>query len=238
MTLIGILGGMGPAATVDFIDKLVKLTPAQCDQEHLPLLVASLPHTPDRSHAILAEGADPLPALLAGVDLLNRNEVGLIVIPCNTSHHWFGPLAALSKAPVLHIAKATVASLAAPVGSRVAVLATRGTLASGFYQRELTECGYEAVVPPADREQTWVDEAIRAVKSADVPSAEIRMEKVLSSLQRNQAISAAILACTELPIAVRQGSSGRVFLLDSSRCLAEATVKYGLQMGWNRSAKA
>ena len=64
MPAIGILGGMGPAATVDFVGKLVSLTPAQCDQDHIPLLLASIPHVPDRSAAILGQGHDPLPALL------------------------------------------------------------------------------------------------------------------------------------------------------------------------------
>src|SRR5580698_10888096 len=88
MALIGILGGMGPLATVDFMDRVVRLTSmagAACDQQHLPMLVADLPHIPDRSKAILEAGEDPLPALLEGIDMLNRNGVELIAIPCNRS---------------------------------------------------------------------------------------------------------------------------------------------------------
>ncbi|KKB61421.1 aspartate racemase, partial [Robbsia andropogonis] len=71
--LIGVLGGMGPLATVDFMQRVIDLTPATCDQDHLALLVANLPGTPDRSAAIIDGGPSPLPALLEGIDLLNRN---------------------------------------------------------------------------------------------------------------------------------------------------------------------
>ena len=71
MSRIGVFGGMGPSATVDFLDKLVKLTPAARDQDHLPVIVASLPHIHDRSSAILGHGRDPLPQLLAGIEMLS-----------------------------------------------------------------------------------------------------------------------------------------------------------------------
>ena len=80
MSRIGILGGMGPSATVDFMDKIIQLTPATRDQEHLPVIVASLPQVPDRSSAILGHGDDPLPALLRGIDVLNQAAPGVIAL--------------------------------------------------------------------------------------------------------------------------------------------------------------
>src|SRR6201991_969994 len=131
MALIGILGGMGPLATVDFMDRIIRLTDAACDQQHLPMLVANLPHTPDRSAAIVDGGADPLPALLDGIALLNRNGVGVIAVPCNSAHHWYAQMRAHSAAPLLHIGESSAAAVA-PHARRVAVLATRGALAAGF----------------------------------------------------------------------------------------------------------
>ena len=147
MSLIGVLGGMGPSATVDFMAKIIQLTPATRDQEHLPVIIANLPHVPDRSSAILGRGEDPLPALLRGIDMLNQAKVGVLAIPCNSSHHWYTEMAERSDAPIIHIAQACVAAIPASHQGRIAVLATRGALASGFYQEALRARGLEFVVP-------------------------------------------------------------------------------------------
>ncbi len=149
MPLIGILGGMGPLATVDFMAKVVQLTDAACDQQHLPMLIANLPHVADRSRAILGDGEDCLDGLLDGIDLLNRNGVGLITVPCNSAHHWYAQMRARSAAPMLHIADASLAAVPA-TARRVAVLGTGGTLVSGFYQAALAARGIEPVVPDAN----------------------------------------------------------------------------------------
>jgi aspartate racemase len=147
MSTIGVFGGMGPSATVDFMDKLVQLTPAKRDQDHLPVIVASFPQIHDRSRAILGVGPDPLPFLLKGIEFLNSVKVGVIAIPCNSSHHWYEQMSAASKVPILHIAASCVAALGEEAGQRVAILATRGALASGFYQRALQERGIGYLVP-------------------------------------------------------------------------------------------
>ena len=127
MALIGILGGMGPLATVDFMAKVMQLTGATCDQQHLPMLVANLPHVADRSRAILGDGEDCLDGLLEGIDLLNRNGVGLVAIPCNSAHHWYAQMQARSDAPVLHIADACVAAVPDSV-RRVVFTSTVGAI--------------------------------------------------------------------------------------------------------------
>ena len=91
--LIGILGGMGPAATVDFMAKLVMLTPAQHDQEHVPLLVHGVPQIPDRSAAIEAGSDAPFLPMAAGIMQLERAGAEFIAIPCNTAHYWYDRLA-------------------------------------------------------------------------------------------------------------------------------------------------
>src|SRR5438094_9026391 len=121
MSRIGVFGGMGPAATVDFLDKLVQLTPARRDQDHLPVVVASFPHVHDRSRAILGVGPDPLPQLLEGIDFLNSAGVGVIAIPCNSSHHWYREMSQRSRVPILHIARACVAAIPAEAAGKVAV---------------------------------------------------------------------------------------------------------------------
>ncbi|WP_011297883.1 aspartate/glutamate racemase family protein [Cupriavidus necator] len=232
MAMIGILGGMGPLATVDFMDRVVRLTDASCDQEHLPMVVAHLPHTPDRSRSILAGDELPLPHLLAGIDLLNRNQVGLVVIPCNSSHHWYRQLRERSSAPILHIASTCVAAL--PHGTRrVAVLATRGALASRIYQDALAERDIQPVVPD-EAEQVQVDTCIRSVKAGAFEAAGEALQAVLASLAARN-IGVAIMGCTEIPVALRQLRSAPLTMIDSTLELARATVAFAMERGWNKA---
>ncbi|OXJ22615.1 aspartate racemase [Burkholderia sp. HI2714] len=231
MAMVGILGGMGPLATVDFMDKIVRLTMASSDQEHIPLLVANLPHIEDRSNAIINGGADPLPALLDGIDLLNQNGVGLIVIPCNSAHHWYDPMRERSKAPVLHIVQACVAAVPR-TAHRVAVLATGGALVSGFYQQTLVDFDIEPVVPDKSM-QLRVAACIREVKAGKLDVAGARLEEVLKTLA-SQDVCMALMACTEIPLAAQRIASLPLTLIDSSLELARATVKYACERGWNR----
>lgn len=231
MTMIGILGGMGPLATVDFMDKLVRLTDARRDQEHLPLLVANLPHIEDRSQAILGDGVDPLPGLLDGIDLLNGNGVGLIAIPCNSAHHWYAQMRAHSAAPVLHIAETCVAAVP-PATRRVALLATGGALVSGFYQQTLIERDIEPVVPDGSM-QPFVAACIHEVKAGELDEAARQLEVVLTMLAR-KGVTTALMACTEIPLAANRIVNPPLKLVDSSLELARATVKYACERGWNR----
>jgi aspartate racemase len=239
MSRIGVLGGMGPSATVDFMEKIIQLTPATRDQEHLPVIVANLPHVPDRSSAILGTGPDPLAALLAGIDLLNDIGVGVIAIPCNSSHHWYAQMAARSRAPLIHIAQSCVAAIThSPDGrpARVAVLATRGALASGFYQQALRARDIDFLVPDAATGQDHVDACIRAVKGGDMQAGAAAFERALQALAATGA-TAVIMGCTELPIAAEAAHATdhtAMTLVDSSLELARATVTFALDKGWNR----
>ncbi|MES3002154.1 MAG: amino acid racemase [Pseudomonadota bacterium] len=233
MSRIGIFGGMGPSATVDFMDKLVQLTPATRDQEHLPVIVASLPHIPDRSRAIMGQGLDPLPRLLEGIAFLNQVGVGVVAIPCNSSHHWYDQLSAASQAPILHIAQSCVAALGDEPGQRVAIFATRGALASGFYQRALADRGIGTFVPSASGGQMLVDECVRAVKAGDMRASGTALGHALGEA-REQGVTAVIMGCTEIPIAARHTDSRGLRLVDSSLELARAVVNYGVERGWNK----
>ena len=113
---VGVLGGMGPLATVDFMHKLLAATPATRDQDHLPLLVSSIPQVPDRTAAYRGEGASPLPALIASGRRLVDGGASMVVMPCNTAHLWFEPLQAALGVPMLHLVDAALAEAAVAVG--------------------------------------------------------------------------------------------------------------------------
>jgi aspartate racemase len=232
--IIGVLGGMGPAATVDFMGKLVGLSPASCDQEHLPVLVANLPHVPDRSRAILGNGADPLPYMLRGIDMLNQAQVGLVVVPCNTSHHWYDEMSRACRAPILHIARACVAALPAGEVTKVMLLATRGAIQSGFYQRELAARGLDCMAPEAGSAQEAVDACIRAVKGGDLAAGSQHLALALADA-RARGAQAVIMGCTEIPVAAAPLQGQGLLLVDSSLELARQAVRHAHYLGWNRA---
>jgi aspartate racemase len=215
------------------MERVVRLTEAACDQEHLPMLVANLPHTPDRSRAIIEGGADPLPALLDGIDMLNRNGVDLIVIPCNSAHHWYAQMHERSAAPMLHIGDVSVAAVPSRA-RRVATLATGGALVSGFYQAALTARDIEPVVPDADTQRS-IAACIASVKAGALEEAGVQLSNALYVLA-TQGVEAAVMGCTEIPLAARRLATPPFPLVDSTMELARATVSYAVARGWNRSA--
>src|SRR5438067_9637007 len=133
--VVGVLGGMGPLATVDFLHKLLKATPAKTDQEHVPVLVSSIPQVPDRTRAYRGEGESPLEAMVDSGLRLVEGGAGLIVIPCNSAHLWFDELRARVGLPMLHMVDAAIEEAVADRAgvATLGLLATDATLASGLY---------------------------------------------------------------------------------------------------------
>lgn len=233
MARIGVLGGMGPLATVDFMDKLVKLTPASRDQEHIPVIVANLPHVHDCSDAILGNGKNPLPQLLEGIELLNNVAAGVVVIPCNSAHHWFEALCQASKAPVLHIAKVAVEAIISDGVSKVAIFATEGALTCGIYQRELESKEIPYLLPEAQRGQLAINDCIREIKAGNFERGGHYLSMACKEAADHGA-STLILGNNELPIAAQYADVQGLTLLDSTLELARASVEYALIRGWNR----
>ncbi len=223
--VLGILGGMGPLATVDFLGKLTRSLPAQHDQDHLPWITISQPGMPDRSRAIQNQDHGPRPYLLKGVAWLAAQGVQLIAIPCSTSHYWFESMQAASGVPILHIADATIEELTldgrqAP--GQVAVLATRGTIGSGIYSRRLQAAGL-AQTGLDESQQMAVDRMIHDVKSGNLDSARGTMRELQGSLADSGA-TAVVLACTELPLAHDATAAG-LPVIDVSLALAKASLR-------------
>lgn len=226
--LLGILGGMGPLATVDFLNKLTRLTPAERDQAHLPWLTFSQPGIPDRSAAIQSGSDLPSPYLTRGVAWLAEQGAQLIAIPCNTSHYWYDQMQAASRAPILHIADATIEEmeLRDQAAGAVAVLATRGTVQAGIYSLRLQAKDF-AIATISEDEQIQVDQIIRDVKRGEIGLARDAMRALLLQLAR-RGVGTAILGCTELPIAhmVRAGDTPTgVQTLDTSLALATVCLR-------------
>jgi aspartate racemase len=233
--VLGVLGGMGPAATADFLAKLVAATPAEADQDHLPVIAQSIPTIPDRSRAILGDGPSPLPALSAGLARLRTAGATLAVMPCNTAHFWFDALA--DELPMLHIVDAIVAALVRRgiAGGPIGLLATGGTIAAGIYPRRLAGTAFTILSPPPEDQATCVEAAIRAVKAGRLDEARRALHPAVGRL-RARGVQATVLGCTELPLVLPPGSAADHPLVDSTAALAQACVAALRGTGFERAA--
>ncbi|MEH2920058.1 aspartate/glutamate racemase family protein [Samsonia erythrinae] len=230
-TLIGVLGGMGPLATVDLLHKIVEETPASRDQDHVPVVVWNVPQVPDRQQALAGTGESPLPMLLHAVRQLNRLSVSHIVVPCNTAHHWFDALAETSDAPLVHMADATLHALthAAEIKAsprKIGLIATHGTLNAGWYQQRFaTRLCAETVVPDEQEMATLFVPGCYAVKRGELSLGGQLLDRLAAQLVARGAESL-VLACTEVPPALHAvASRWRTISIDPTRALAQACVR-------------
>lgn len=225
---LGVLGGMGPLATADFLAKVVGNTPARVDQDHIPVLVYGDCTTPDRTANIVDGGPSPLPQLLEGIRMLNRNGVRAICIPCNSAHCWFEEMAAASGVPVFHIVRASAGQVRKknPAARVVGVLSTFGTHRMGIYRKTLAEMGFTVVTPTDDEFETLVSPAIALIKANQLEEAEAVFAKAADRL-RERGAEIIILGCTEIPIGMRkqyQANSGA--FVDSNDALALEVIDF------------
>lgn len=225
---LGILGGMGPLATVDFMQKIIALTPAEQDQQHIPLIVHSVPQIPDRSTAIIANNDSPFLPMLEGLQQLERCGVAAVLIPCNTAHFWHERLSQATHLPILHIVDAVTHALReqkiAPEACML--LATRGTRQAGIYQRASNAMcsGFQL---PNEAQQAQVDSMIHLVKQGKLALAQQHGAALITTL-RQQGVQRVVLACTELPLALEHTQHPDYFI-NATLALAQSAVRFALQ---------
>ena len=165
--VIGILGGMGPAATLDCFGKIIQNTPAESDRDHLRVIIDSNPAIPDRIAAILAGGRSPVPALIEGCRHLAQSGADFVIIPCVTVHFFLAQIRAGSPLPVLSILDAVAEALRRdyPTTKTVGLLGTVATVKSGLFQKRLAKDGVHVLAP--DRaQQAKIADAIQDIKKS------------------------------------------------------------------------
>ncbi|NML11726.1 aspartate/glutamate racemase family protein [Sphingobium sp. AR-3-1] len=223
---LGILGGMGPLATVDFLRKIIERTPGQVDQDHIPVMVHSVPQIPDRSTAFLNASDAPWSYLLSGLYTLQSAGARLIAIPCNTAHVWHARLSAKADVEVAHIGRVTTTAVLAAtgMGARVGVLATDATLRARIYHNELEWAGMTVVEPQPEMQETDVMTGIRLVKAGQIAAARDRLTAAARGLIA-QGADAVVMACTEIPIAL-EGVCFDAAAIDPTAELAQSCVDW------------
>jgi len=220
---LGILGGMGPAASAEYITRLIQQTPASCDQEHIPFVLWNEPRTPDRSTSLRNGDNRPLPYLLQGMQVLKDAGCNFVVIPCNTAHFWYDELIKL-RVPIVHIVDSVAYSLCdADVNNgTIGIMGTQATIELGLYQDRLTD--WNCIVPTQEEMDTLVQPAIDLIKSGDMSRAYDMFMIVIDSLITRGA-KAVVLGCTEIPLAVDQNRRDGIPLINSIDSLVKAAIK-------------
>ncbi len=198
---LGILGGMGPQATQVFYQRILDMTDATRDQEHVPTLIWSDTQIPDRTAAILGGDAEGCyQRLLAGARLLERGGCTVLAIPCNTSHYFADRLQSeLSTLRLVHMVRETASAMAQSGCRRVGVLATDGTVRTGVYQRECEALGLTCVPLPEAVQKLVMSIIYDEIKRGETGSRE-KFALIDWCLRRDLGCDGAILGCTELSV--------------------------------------
>lgn len=237
---VGVVGGVGPAATVDFLNKVVRNTPASRDQDHIKLLVEQNPQIPDRTENLVGTGADPTISLYATCKKLEDGDADIIAIPCNTAHAFVERIQPYLGIPIVNMLTVTVAYLREtyPALREVGVLATSGTIESGVYKKALEAHGLKQVAPgPAL--QARVMEAIYGKNGVKAGFSTGRCEEDINAAVDGliaDGVEVIVLGCTELPILLPSGeyvarNGARVTLVDPTEVLARRCIAYATAAG-------
>lgn len=222
--LLGILGGLGPLATAYFYELVTALTSAECDQDHIDMVISSRASTPDRSAFILGKSQDdPLPIMVEEAKKLEAYGADIIAIPCNTAHYFYDGIASEVKVPILNIINETIDSLATDGVKRAVLFATEGTCRAGTYQRA-GEGRVEIITPSSQIQSEITSFIFDSIKKGALPDEQHFLE--LGALYKAHGCERIILGCTELSIIKKSFESVRRddFFADSLEILAKRTV--------------
>jgi aspartate racemase len=225
--VIGVLGGMGPEATLDLFAKIIAHTPAARDQDHLRVVIDSNPKVPDRTAAILRGGESPVPAMRAGIDALKRAGADFVVIPCVSAHFFVDELQRDAGLQILSMFDVVAEHIHThhPNIRKVGMLATTGTLQGGRFRERLQVSGIESLTP-AGPDQERVMLAIYEVKGAPGGRGRAAIAAEIRDIARRliqRGAQGVVAGCTEIPLVLKPGDLD-VPVFDTLTLLARAAV--------------
>ena len=243
--MIGILGGMGTQAGLDFCNKLAILNRGKIDQEYPLFILYNKSNIPGRPESIGIQTRNlsnkstnkisemkynkVLQSLLQGCRLLEKNKCRFIVIPCNTAHYWFNDIQKKINIPIINMPEEVFkfTKKNCKKDSKVGLLATEGTLKTGVYKKIFNK-DYELIQPSQNLQKKSVNKAIEFVKLGNVKKAERAIKPAINELIKMRC-KKIILGCTELPIAIfafksfKNINSSKIFL-DPNLILAKSAM--------------
>ncbi len=224
--VVGVIGGLGPEATLDFFGKVLVHSKAKKDQDHIHLIIENNPKTPNRNDAIAGKGISPGPALAGMAAALDRAGADFIVMACNTAHAFENAIRAATPKPFISLIDEVVDEVRGsyPDTKRVGLLAAQGCLDAGIYHTAFAKQGVE-VLNPGEKSQARFMELLYRIKSGE-RGADIR--RAMQELGEELIAAGAeilIAGCTEVPLVLTSGENTKP-LVDSTDVLAQRCVKY------------
>ena len=196
---LGIIGGMGPEATVDFYHRIVKHTVANCDQEHIDMVILNHASIIDRTYAI-KNGLEQelLDSLKQDIQILEHTHVSNIAIPCNTCHTVLDQIQRLTSIPIINMVEETVKYIAEHKNNykKIGLMATDGTILSGMYQKWFNTYGLSLHAPQKDIQSQIMDMIYQDIKARGIYNNE-KFKKILTYFLQS-GCDHVILGCTEL----------------------------------------
>lgn len=219
---IGILGGMGPAATVELFRLIVENTQSETDQGHIRILIDNNPQIPDRSCAILSGGESPVPYMVRSALSLKSMGADFLIMPCNTSHYFLRDIRKQSGMDILDMIEETVSEAQRAKCSRVGILATTGTLRTNLYSDCLRSRGMTAILPSEAEQLEIMSFIYSEIKSGKKPYDVHPVRKIAERLY-DRGADTIILGCTEFSVAIRESHFCNRYL-DSLLILAKSAI--------------
>lgn len=221
---LGILGGLGPMSSVYFYEMLTSHTKAQRDQDHLNILLSSRADTPDRTDFILGRSdRNPVYTMKAEVAKLISAGADIIAIPCNTAHRFYEQLSADASVPLINIIRQTALFCRRQGFSKVGILATEGTVASGAYSDIFSLAGMECAVPDTEDQKRISDIIYSQIKRGLPP--DMDMFASVADKLKHEGCDRIILGCTELSLIKRMGALEIGYFIDSLEVLAYSAIR-------------
>jgi len=207
---IGILGGMGPEATIDLFTKIVKGTRVRKEKDHLRILMDNNPKIPDRTLAIEGKGPNPLTQLVRSAKILEKAGADFIIIPCVTAHYYYKPLQRRVRIPIVHLVEITAKYIQTRLKgiSKVGLLATTGTIQTGLFQTSLSHTDMQLVIPPSTVQKNMVMRAIYGIDGIKAIGPSENSKRLLLEASESlihQGAQAVIAGCTEIPLVLKEG---------------------------------
>ena len=221
--MIGILGGMGTHAGIDFCSKLAILNKGKIDQKNPLFILYNKSDVPGRTEN-LKRYNKVLKSLYEGCALLKKNKCRFIVIPCNTAHHWYDDLQRKIKIPIINMPNEVYnyCKKKCKINSKIGILATEGTLKTGIYNKFFDK-SFKLVQPNQAFQKKYVNRTIKYVKIGKIKQAERIIKPAIKHLIK-KGCKKIILGCTELPIVIKEIKNSN-FFLDSNLILAKTSMK-------------
>ena len=197
---IGILGGMGPLATCDLFSKIIQITDASCDQEHVRICIDNNTEISDRTNAIIRHGKDPVPEMVKSAVRLQSFGADVLIMPCNTAHYFYDRILPFVDIPFLSMIDETAKAISDRGLRKIGLLATDGTLQTAVYEKAFKKRGISLVVPPPENQVHIMDLIYNGVKAGNKEIDTKPTKKTIEDLFRKGA-QTLVLGCTELPVA-------------------------------------